>query len=275
MIVYQRQGSSGCGGCLLIGALILLAMGGAPLLLNVLGFLLASGLFTILALVAIFRFFIYYARRQASRYERSQTESHNLFVFLLVHILVRIAQLDGNVTKAEIAAITNFFRLHLRYTQSQLYWVKDLINEAIASTMPLENLLAEFKGHFAYEPRLILLELVYQVLFTNERVTNDELAVLQRIADYLDISGYDHQSIRGKYMARFHQGAAREDRYYEILGLTPGATFEQIKAAYRKLSMQYHPDKVNHLGEEFRRVAEEKMKELNEAYQFFRKKFGQ
>lgn len=275
MIVYHRQGSSGCGGCLLIGALILLALGGAPLLLNVLGFLLASGLFTILALVAIFRFFIYYARRQASRYERSQTESHNLFVFLLVRILVRIAQLDGNVTKAEIAAITNFFRLHLRYTQSQLYWVKDLINEATTSTESLESLLAEFKGKFAYEPRLILLELIYQVLFTNERVSNEELATLQRIADYLEISGYDHQSIRGKYMARFHQGAAREDRYYEILGLSPGAPFEQVKAAYRKLSMQYHPDKVNHLGEEFRRVAEEKMKELNEAYQFLKKKFGQ
>ena len=275
MIVYRRQGSSGCGGCLLIGALILLAMGGAPLLLNVLGFLLASGLFTILALIAIFRFFIYYARRQAKLYERSQTESHNLFVFLLVRILVRIAQLDGTITKAEIGTITNFFRIHLRYTQSQLYWVKDLINEATTATEPLEGLLAEFKSRFAYEPRLILLELVYQVLFTNERVRDEELAVLQRIADYLDIAPYDHQTIRARYMARSREGAAREERYYEILGLSPGATFEEIKAAYRKLSMQYHPDKVNHLGEEFRRVAEEKMKELNEAYQFLKKKFGQ
>ncbi|MCX5864001.1 MAG: DnaJ domain-containing protein [Deltaproteobacteria bacterium] len=56
-----------------------------------------------------------------------------------------------------------------------------------------------------------------------------------------------------------------------MLGLEPGASAEQIKSAYRKLSMQYHPDKVAYLGEEFRRVAEEKMKELNEAYQHLKK----
>ena len=275
MIVYRRHDSPGCGGCLFIAVLLLLAVGGAPLLLNVLGFLLAAGLFTILALVALFRLFTYYIRRKVSRYEQSQSESHNLFVFLLVQILVRIAQLDGTVTKAETTAISNFFRIHLRYSQSQLYWVKDLIADASVSTVPLDNLLAEFKSRFAYEPRLILLELIYHVLFTNERVSSEELAVLQRIADYLEIAGYDHQAIRAKYLARSREGAVREDRYYEVLGLSPGATFEQIKSTYRKLSMKYHPDKVNHLGEEFRRVAEEKMKELNEAYQHLKKKLGQ
>jgi len=62
-----------------------------------------------------------------------------------------------------------------------------------------------------------------------------------------------------------------EAQYYEILGLAPGASAEEIKSAYRKLSMQCHPDKVAHLGEEFRQVAEEKMKELNEAYQHLKK----
>lgn len=42
--------------------------------------------------------------------------------------------------------------------------------------------------------------------------------------------------------------------------------------AYRALSMQYHPDKVRHLGEEFQQVAEEKMKEINNAYQFLEKR---
>ena len=48
---------------------------------------------------------------------------------------------------------------------------------------------------------------------------------------------------------------------------------DTIKKAYRQLSMKYHPDKVRHLGEEFRGVAEEKMKEINAAYDFFKKKF--
>ena len=49
---------------------------------------------------------------------------------------------------------------------------------------------------------------------------------------------------------------------------------ETIKKSYRQLSMKYHPDKVSHLGDEFKKVAEEKMKEINAAYDFFKRKFG-
>lgn len=68
--------------------------------------------------------------------------------------------------------------------------------------------------------------------------------------------------------------AQLEERYYAVLGLERGADFAAIKKSYRKLSMQYHPDKVGHLGDEFKNVAEEKMKEINVAYDFFEKKFG-
>lgn len=50
--------------------------------------------------------------------------------------------------------------------------------------------------------------------------------------------------------------------YYKILGVTKGATADAIKKAYRKLAMQYHPDR-NQGKEEW---ANEKFKEINEAY---------
>jgi DnaJ like chaperone protein len=274
MIVYRRHNPPGCGGFLLVVALLLFAMGGAPLILDVLGFLFFLGVILVLMVFVGIWGFSQYIRRMASRYERSQTESHNQFVFLLVNILIRIAQADGVVTKAELEPIENFFRVHLRYNQSQMYWVRDLIQDALASQASLEAMLAEFKSHFAYEPRLILVELIYQVLYTNAQVSPQELAMVQTIADFLGITAYDHHAIRSKYVggARAFPGQGRsETQYYEILGLEPGASAEEIKSAYRKLSMQYHPDKVTHLGEEFRRVAEEKMKELNEAYQHLKK----
>jgi DnaJ like chaperone protein len=157
-----------------------------------------------------------------------------------------------------------------------MYWVRDLIQDALASRASLETMLAEFKTHFSYEPRLILVELIYQVLYANAQVSPQELAMVQTIVDFLEIAAYDHHAIRSKYVGagrgRAFPGQGRsETQYYEILGLEPGASAEEIKRAYRKLSMQYHPDKVAHLGEEFRRVAEEKMKELNEAYQHLKK----
>ena len=61
------------------------------------------------------------------------------------------------------------------------------------------------------------------------------------------------------------QQAARDP--YEVLQVPPNASDEQIKSAYRKLASQYHPDKVAHLGAEFRDLAENRFKEIQEAYQ--------
>jgi DnaJ like chaperone protein len=54
---------------------------------------------------------------------------------------------------------------------------------------------------------------------------------------------------------------------YEVLGVSPSATEEQIRSAYRKLASQYHPDKVAHLGSELQELAEKRFKEIQTAYQ--------
>ncbi|MBW6519977.1 MAG: DnaJ domain-containing protein [Desulfoarculaceae bacterium] len=273
---YQQHKQPGCGGCLLIIGLIILLTGGAPALLNFVGALIFSGLAGILILTAIFWGFSYWVRKKVSSYEASQSESHNRFVWLLIQVLINIAKIDGKITKEEITTIQRFFQVNLRYSQDQMFWVKDLIKEAVAVTQPLESLLQEFRTTFAYEPRLILLELVYQILYTKSEVSEAELGVARNIAAYLQISAYDQRTIEAKYMYRRQQpGAAPRDssaHYYAVLGLEPGADMETIKKAYRTLSMKYHPDKVVHLGEEFRRVAEEKMKEINVAYEYLKKR---
>ena len=59
----------------------------------------------------------------------------------------------------------------------------------------------------------------------------------------------------------------------EVLGLGKDQTtdFSQIKQTYRRAIAQYHPDKVSALGPEIREVAENKAKEINHAYEYFRK----
>lgn len=54
---------------------------------------------------------------------------------------------------------------------------------------------------------------------------------------------------------------------YTILEVDRNATPEEIKKAYRRLVNKYHPDKVAHLGEEFKKLAEKRFKEVQEAYQ--------
>ena len=159
-----------------------------------------------------------------------------------------------------------------------MFWVKQLIKDARDEEDDMETLLREFRDTFAYEPRLILLELIYQIIHTKQPVVREELLQARRIAVFLQISTYDQRTIEAKYMYRQRReaetAAQSDERFYAVLGLEPGADFAAIKKAYRKLSMQYHPDKVSHLGVEFQRVAEEKMKEINAAYDYFKKQYN-
>ncbi len=54
---------------------------------------------------------------------------------------------------------------------------------------------------------------------------------------------------------------------YKILEIERGASQDDIKQAYRKLAGKYHPDKVDHLGDEFKVLAEKRFKEIQQAYQ--------
>jgi hypothetical protein len=62
--------------------------------------------------------------------------------------------------------------------------------------------------------------------------------------------------------------------YYTVLGLPKGAGVEDIKKAYKTLISQYHPDKVSTLGIDLQNLAKKKAQEINEAYQYFKNKFG-
>jgi len=69
------------------------------------------------------------------------------------------------------------------------------------------------------------------------------------------------------------QNRTAEDPY-RVLGLAAGASAEEIRQAYRELAAKYHPDKVEHLGEEFRRLAEQRFKQIQAAYQELKQRHG-
>jgi len=77
----------------------------------------------------------------------------------------------------------------------------------------------------------------------------------------------------GRQGYRSESGAGEDTAYrdpYRILGIERNASQEEIKKAFKQLANKYHPDKVQHLGEEFRALAEDRFKEIQEAYQALR-----
>lgn len=77
------------------------------------------------------------------------------------------------------------------------------------------------------------------------------------------------------YQKRHNGPMENEEVFYgKILGLEGEITRDDINAAYRKQASLYHPDKVSHLGEDLQKLASKKMKEINKAAEYFRRKYG-
>jgi hypothetical protein len=77
----------------------------------------------------------------------------------------------------------------------------------------------------------------------------------------------DHSS------AQTRDTQTEDQRYEHVLGLKGKVAASDIRKAYREMLAKYHPDKVNHLGDEFIRIAEQKTREIIAAYEYFCKKY--
>ena len=84
------------------------------------------------------------------------------------------------------------------------------------------------------------------------------------MAGAMGVASSDFLSIKNMFIPE-------TDSSYKILEIEPASTNEDVKKAYRRMAMKYHPDKVSHLGEEFRKTADEKFKKVNEAYEKIKK----
>ena len=77
---------------------------------------------------------------------------------------------------------------------------------------------------------------------------------------------------RREYARRYQETQVSEiQSAYSVLGVSPAASVDEIKSAYRRLAMQYHPDTVASLGQEAQKMAEAKFKEIQNAYEVVKK----
>jgi DnaJ like chaperone protein len=91
--------------------------------------------------------------------------------------------------------------------------------------------------------------------------------VIEQIARGIGVSDADHATVKNVYFDDL-------DSAYKVLGVDNNASDDEIKKAYRKLAVKFHPDKVAHLGEDIQRNAKERFQKLNEAYEKIKKARG-
>ncbi len=194
----------------------------------------------------------------------SGTEQRQAVFFTAVFAMLgKIAKADGRVCEMEIAAVRAFMRDQLRLDPAAQQFAVGIFNEAKDNDTPFEEYARHFGRVFAREASLRTM--FYQALFSVAMVDGvlhpAEEALLRAAPVHLGL----HADIFDTVRRQFGHDLAH---HYAVLGLDRDADLAEVKKAYRKLAAEYHPDKVVSKGlpEDFTRFAEQKFKEINEAY---------
>jgi DnaJ like chaperone protein len=138
--------------------------------------------------------------------------------------------------------------------------LKDILKQEI----PVRDVCLQIKGNMDYSSRLQLLHLLFNVSLADTTIHASEIQIIEKISSYLGVASSDFLSIKNMFIPE-------TDSSYKILEIDASSSNEEVKKAYRRMAMKYHPDKVSHLGEEFRKTADEKFKKVNEAYEKIKK----
>ncbi|MCO6501430.1 MAG: TerB family tellurite resistance protein [Vicingus serpentipes] len=196
---------------------------------------------------------------------RSYQTTPNDFGASLLVLVAAVMKADGKVLKAELEYVKRFFYKQFGSERTKQHLL--VLRELLKKDIPIQDVCLQIKTYTMYPARLQLMHLLFGVASVDGEVHPSELEVIQQIAAYLGIRQPDYNSIKAMFFKEV-------DGAYKILEITKAASDDEVKKAYRRMAVKYHPDKVSHLGEEFKVSAEEKFRKVKEAYENIRKERG-
>ncbi|MFS4483637.1 TerB family tellurite resistance protein [Hyunsoonleella sp. 2307UL5-6] len=193
--------------------------------------------------------------------QRPQTQSGDFEVSLLVLASV-IIKADGKQDQRELDYVRKqFLNMYGKDRANQAFKLFKGISKQNVSVRPVCLQIKQMMDHAS---RLQLIHFLFGIAKADGTVTKDEERQIYTMAGYLGISSKDYGSIK----AMFYNS---KDNAYKILEINKDATVDDIKKAYRKMAKKYHPDRVIHLGKEHQDGAEEKFRQVQEAYEQLQK----
>ncbi len=211
--------------------------------------------------------------------QRAYEGERNSFMFSLLVLSSYIINADGKIMHSEMEVVRRFLRQNFGESARQqgdeilmkLFEQQKRMGMAEYRTVIYDSC-RQISAHMLYEQRLQLLNFLVMIAQADGVVVPEEVQALKEVAVHMGLSaddvdqmlGMNHGWGNGSGSSSASSSSALADAY-RVLGISPDATNDEVKAAYRKMALKHHPDKVAALGEDVRRAAEKKFQEINDA----------
>jgi DnaJ like chaperone protein len=197
--------------------------------------------------------------------ENNQRTSNGDFAMSLLVLSAAVMKSDGKMLKSELDFVKDFFTKQFgrENAAQQILMLKEILKKEI----PLFDVCNQIKQHMPHAQRIQIVHYLFGISQADGHVHELELKTIETISNYLGLNSADFNSLKAMYFRDVNSD-------YKILEIEPEATTEEIKKAYRKVAIKFHPDKVASLGEDVQKAAKEKFQKVLEAYENIKKQRG-
>ena len=206
----------------------------------------------------------------------------------LVSLLAKVAKSDGRVSELEARLITQVLD-DLSQKVSGVSGVREYLKEVYKSQKEnVDNAYETARNYkrafnLNYDTCVARLTFFLNLAYIDGEFNKSEQDIIRNIAygfgidkETLDEIIYKFDSFYGSRFGADHDEISQENDAFEVLGLSKNASLDEIKARYKELVRQYHPDILMGRGEskEVIERSTKKLQEINEAYGRLKEKFG-
>ena len=147
----------------------------------------------------------------------------------------------------------------------------NIFNAAVNSQENFNNFTTQLYSQFQSQPQILelMIDILLRVSIADGDMSENEERLIRSAARIFNFSDERYKKLKSKYVQEF-------EKYYAVLGCEKNDANEHIKSQYRKLVMEFHPDKIVSKGlpEEFTKFAQDKFREIQDAYDYIRKERG-
>lgn len=203
----------------------------------------------------------------------------------LVSLLAKVAKSDGRVSELEARLITQVLDDLSQKVSGVREYLKEVYNSQKENVDNAYETARNYKRAFNlnYDTCVARLTFFLNLAYIDGEFNKSEQDVIRNIAygfgidkETLDEIIYKFDSFYGSRFGADHDEISQENDAFEVLGLSKNASLDEIKARYKELVRQYHPDILMGRGEskEVIERSTKKLQEINEAYGRLKEKFG-